>query len=114
MNAASVVANGVNLPNEEETGRMIKEEGGRAIPVVANVTKKSQVEERVNRTLEAFGIDVSPERKEHLLQIIPLGRESNPREDICNAAAFLAPEKASYITGVKFSVGGGINMCLSL
>ena len=33
---ASVVVNGVNLPNEEETVRMIEEEGGKAIPVVAD------------------------------------------------------------------------------
>lgn len=55
-----------------------------------------------------------PEKiKEGFKAAIPLGRISNAREDIGNAVAFLASEEASYITGVKFSVGGGLYMCLS-
>ncbi|MBT3312253.1 MAG: 3-oxoacyl-ACP reductase FabG [Desulfobacterales bacterium] len=227
---ASVVVNGVNLTNEEETVNLIEAEGGKAIPFVANISRKAEVEAMVSKTMETFGkvdilvnnagirrpasilkmteeqwdevmdvhlkgtflctqavagimkdngygriinissegalcgeigmcnyvaaksglfgftmtialefgrwihkdggdltcnllmpgfnrtnmmSDVPPERQDELLKIIPIGRESNPREDIGNAAAFLASEKASYITGVKFSVGGGINMCMS-
>jgi len=227
---AAVVVNGVHLANEEETVKLIEAEGGTAIPVVANVGKKPEVEAMVARSMEKFGrvdilvnnagirrpagilkmteedwdevmdvhlkgaflctqsvarimkdngygriinissegalcgeiglsnyiaakaglfgftmtialefgrwirkeggnltcnllmpgfnrtsmmAEVPLERQEQLLELIPLGRESNPREDIGNAAAFLASEKASYITGAKFSVGGGINMCLS-
>lgn len=227
---AAVVVNGVNLPNEEETVRMIEAEGGRAIPVVADVRVKAEVEAMVARAVEAFGkvdilvnnagirrpagilnmserdwddviavhlkgaflctqaaarlmrkngygrvinissegalcgeigmanyiaakaglfgftmtvalefarwvrkeggdltcnllmpgfnetrmmAEVPPQRREELLRLVPLGRPSDPREDIGNAVAFLASRKASYITGVKFSVGGGINMCLA-
>ncbi len=220
----------MNLPNEEETVRMIEAEGGRAIAVVADVRLKAEVEAMVARAVETFGkvdilvnnagirrpatiltmsekdwddvvdvhlkgaflctqavarlmrknrygrvinissegalcgefgmcnyiaakaglfgftmtvalefaswarkdgadltcnllmpgfnetrmmADVPPERREELLRLIPLGRPSDPQEDIGNAVAFLSSRKASYITGVKFSVGGGINMCLA-
>ena len=86
-----------------EFGRWIRKEGG---TLTCNLLMPG-----FNRT--SMMKDVPPKRQEQLLELIPLGRESNPREDIGNAVAFLASEKASYITGVKFSVGGGINMCLS-
>ena len=38
---------------------------------------------------------------------IPLGRVGTP-EDIGRAVAFLASEKASYITGVTLRVDGGL------
>ena len=48
---AAVVVNGVNLANEEETVKLIEAEGGTAIPVVANVGKKQEVEAMVARTI---------------------------------------------------------------
>ena len=42
-----------------------------------------------------------------LAQIIPLKRSGLP-EDIGNAVAFLASEKASYITGITVNVDGGL------
>ena len=40
------------------------------------------------------------------LELVPLGRIGQPR-DIANAAAFLASDKASYITGQTMHVNGG-------
>jgi 3-oxoacyl-[acyl-carrier protein] reductase len=39
---------------------------------------------------------------------IPLGRVSDPREDMGNAVAFLSSKQAAYITGVILNVSGGI------
>jgi 3-oxoacyl-[acyl-carrier protein] reductase len=42
------------------------------------------------------------------IEEIPLGRVSDPREDMGNAVAFLSSKKAAYITGVILNVSGGI------
>ena len=47
--------------------------------------------------------------KEAALRQIPLGRFGKP-SDVANAVAFLASEKADYITGQVISVDGGMNM----
>lgn len=44
---------------------------------------------------------------DELGEVIPLGRAGTP-EDIANAVAFLASEKASYITGETLRVDGGL------
>jgi 3-oxoacyl-[acyl-carrier protein] reductase len=44
-----------------------------------------------------------------LLQLIPLARKGTP-EDIAEAAAFLASDQASYITGQVLNVDGGMVM----
>jgi NAD(P)-dependent dehydrogenase (short-subunit alcohol dehydrogenase family) len=46
------------------------------------------------------------ERKAALLKTVPLGRVGAP-VDIARAAAFLASEKASFITGQILTVDGG-------
>ncbi|KAK3109668.1 hypothetical protein LTR53_016821, partial [Teratosphaeriaceae sp. CCFEE 6253] len=48
----------------------------------------------------------SAEGRAMLTKGIPLGRFATPR-DIANAAAFLASEEASFITGVELPVDGG-------
>jgi 3-oxoacyl-[acyl-carrier protein] reductase len=45
--------------------------------------------------------------KEVMLSQIPLGRPGKP-EDVAEAVAFLASEKASYITGQVIHVSGGM------
>ena len=45
--------------------------------------------------------------KEAVLSQIPLKRAGTPK-DIAEAVAFLASEKASYITGQVLSVDGGM------
>jgi NAD(P)-dependent dehydrogenase (short-subunit alcohol dehydrogenase family) len=44
---------------------------------------------------------------------VPLGRVSDAATDVGNAVAFLASEKASYITGAKIPVAGGLFSCIS-
>lgn len=47
------------------------------------------------------------ERRSRILESIPLGRFGTPAE-VAEAAAFLASEKASYITGQVLAVSGGL------
>lgn len=48
-------------------------------------------------------------RKANILDKIPLGRFGDPKE-VAYAVAFLASEKASYITGETLNISGGIYM----
>lgn len=47
-------------------------------------------------------------RKRIILAMIPLARAGTP-EDVANLVAFLASEKASYITGEVISIDGGLS-----
>lgn len=49
---------------------------------------------------------MTPAEKKKALELIPLGRMGQP-EDIARVAAFLASDKASYITGQTIHVNGG-------
>ena len=49
---------------------------------------------------------ITPEEKKKALDLVPLHRMGRP-EDIAHVAAFLASEKASYITGQTIHVNGG-------
>jgi NAD(P)-dependent dehydrogenase (short-subunit alcohol dehydrogenase family) len=51
--------------------------------------------------------------REMFLDAIALGRIADPKEDVGSVVAFLASPAASYVTGAKFSAGGGINMNLA-
>jgi 3-oxoacyl-[acyl-carrier protein] reductase len=53
--------------------------------------------------------DLPPDRREVLMQSIPLGRVGKP-EDVAAAVAFLASPGAGYITGEVLRVNGGLLM----
>lgn len=57
----------------------------------------------------AMTADLSPELKQSALSAIPLGRLGEPA-DIAHAAAFLASDRAAYITGQTLVVDGGLVM----
>jgi NAD(P)-dependent dehydrogenase (short-subunit alcohol dehydrogenase family) len=52
---ARVVALDVDIGRAEETRDIIKEEGGEAIAVAANVTKSAEIKAAVDKTVEVFG-----------------------------------------------------------
>ena len=52
---------------------------------------------------------LADEQKNKLLERIPLGRLGRP-EDIAEAVAFLASERAGYVTGTTLHVNGGLFM----
>jgi NAD(P)-dependent dehydrogenase (short-subunit alcohol dehydrogenase family) len=41
---------------------------------------------------------------------VPLGRKMGSAWDVAHAAAFLASDKAGYITGVSLPVDGGLSI----
>ena len=88
----------------KEFSRWVKEEGCvmtcNCLIVGYNITRLTE---------EDFPGDL----RDRYAKEIPLGRPSNPREDVGSVVAFLASDKASYITGSKISVTGGMYTCLA-
>jgi 3-oxoacyl-[acyl-carrier protein] reductase len=70
--------------------------------VTANVVAPGMIETAMTAVMDE-------KQKAMMLQIIPLGRAGTD-QDIANAVAFLASEKASYITGHTLDVNGGMHM----
>ncbi len=56
-----------------------------------------------------INVDLPEEAREFILTMTPLGRTGTP-EEIAYAVAFLADERASYITGQVLAVDGGMAM----
>ncbi|MFJ7827831.1 SDR family NAD(P)-dependent oxidoreductase [Psychrobacillus sp. NPDC096623] len=58
-NGAKVVVNAIGKERGKQTAELIKEKGGEAIFIQGDISKKSDVENMVNKTLQAYGrIDI--------------------------------------------------------
>lgn len=69
-------------------------------------TSTDRVEELLNNRSKKSGVSFEKE-KESITRLIPLNRMGTP-DEFARAAAFLVSPAASYITGIMFSVDGGI------
>lgn len=70
--------------------------------ITVNVVAPGMIDTDMTRAL-------TPEQKEAMLKIIPMGACGHP-QDIADAVAFLASERAKYITGQTLHVNGGMYM----
>ncbi|MGN0322742.1 MAG: SDR family NAD(P)-dependent oxidoreductase [Oliverpabstia sp.] len=75
-----------------------------------NAVEPGAITVRTDEELLASGMDEEHVRaKREFAERIPLGRKGVPN-DIAEAVAFLASEKASYITGATLLVDGGLTL----
>ena len=81
------------------TKSLAKELGKRKITV--NAVAPGFIDTQMTKTIPFI-------RRKILIEIIPLKRVGMP-EDVANLVAFLASDKASYITGEAICVDGGLN-----
>jgi NAD(P)-dependent dehydrogenase (short-subunit alcohol dehydrogenase family) len=126
-NGASVTLADVKIEAIEQVAA-IRERGGKAIAVAADVSRANHVGQMVARVVATFGtVDIlvncpgatdtpmtrmgarNPEHFEALGKAIPLGRWAEPEEQ-ANAVLFLVSEAASFITGIIHDVNGGLMM----
>jgi 3-oxoacyl-[acyl-carrier protein] reductase len=68
--------------------------------VTANVIAPGYIDTDMTATM-------SPEHKEHLTKVVPLGRTGSAR-DIAAACVYLASDEAGYVTGQVLRVNGGL------
>jgi NAD(P)-dependent dehydrogenase (short-subunit alcohol dehydrogenase family) len=81
------------------------ERGVRVIGLNPGHTRTERVEEGLSAEARLYGGSES-EALARIVQRIPLGRLGES-EEIANVVAFLASNKASYVTGVNISMDGG-------
>ena len=80
--------------------------GVRVVGLNPGATETERVAEGMQAEAKLAGI--SPEEaRQRAIARIPLGRMATP-EDIANAVAFLASDKAGYITGATVTMDGGM------
>lgn len=58
-------------------------------------------------TMERRAVLKRPDRLQRIIDKTPMSRVTQP-EEVAAAAAFLAMDKASYITGIELRVDGGM------
>ena len=80
--------------------------GVRVVGLNPGATETERVAEGMQAEAKLAGISTA-EARERAISRIPLGRMASP-EDIANAVAFLASDKAGYITGVTVTMDGGM------
>jgi 3-oxoacyl-[acyl-carrier protein] reductase len=68
--------------------------------VTANVVAPGYIETEMTAAM-------SPQQKEQIAKLIPLGRTGTAR-DVAAACAYLASEEAAYVTGIVLRVNGGL------
>lgn len=83
--------------------REVAAKGIRVNAVCPGIIAGTLMREQVQTEGQAYGLPPASERA----KTIPLGRLGNP-EDIAEAVAFLASEKAGYMTGQAINVTGGL------
>ncbi|MBB4199256.1 3-oxoacyl-ACP reductase [Rhodoblastus sphagnicola] len=79
--------------------------GVRVVGVSPGLTDTTRVAEGMIAEAHLMGTDVAQALLQNLADI-PMGRLATP-EEIANAVAFLASDKASYVTGVTLVMDGG-------
>jgi 3-oxoacyl-[acyl-carrier protein] reductase len=68
--------------------------------VTANVVAPGYIDTDMTATM-------SPDHKEQLMKLVPLGRAGGPR-DVAAACVYLASDEAGYVTGQVLRVNGGL------
>ena len=68
-----------------------------------------RTERHLSPELEPVVMAIREDVRQQIVSQIPAGRLAMP-EEVADAVAFLASDKAGYITGTNLSVNGGLHM----